>query len=133
MNYPEYRRRGLPLTSSHIEALAAVARYYVLVRDQIQSICFSGQASGRATRKQLLRLRNAGFLTRHGVQIVLPGSNGAAPVYYATKKGAEALASFFDDDHFLATNTKHPRVDRISHWIAINSARLIIEQAIANQ
>lgn len=114
-------------------ALAAVARYYVLTRDQIQSICFAGQASGRATRKRLLRLRNAGFLTKHSVQIVLPGTNGAAPVYYATKKGAEALASFFDDDRFLATNTKHPRADRLSHWIAINSTRLIVERAVAAQ
>lgn len=116
-----------------LKALAAVARYYVLTRDQIQSICFPGQASGRSTRKRLLRLRNAGYLTKHTVQVVLPGTNGAAPVYYATKKGAEALASFFDDDRFLATNTKHPRADRLSHWIAINTTRLIVEQAVAAQ
>lgn len=113
------------------KALAAVARYYVLTREQIHSLCFPAQNTGRATRRRLLRLRNSGYLTRHSVPVTLPHTNGAAPAYYATKKGAQALASFFDDDRFLATNTKHPRADRLAHWIAINRTRLIVEQAVA--
>lgn len=115
------------------KVLAAIARHYLLTREQIQSLCFPDQSSGRATRRRLLRLRNAGYLTRHSVPVALPETNGAAPVYYATKSGAEALASFFDDDRFLATNTRHPRADRLSHWVAINSTRLLLEQAIATQ
>lgn len=113
--------------------LAAIARYYLLTREQIQSLCFPDQASGRATRRRLLRLRNAGYLTRHSVPVALPETNGAAPVYYTTKSGVEALASFFDDDRFLATNTRHPRADRLSHWVAINNTRLLLERAIAAQ
>ena len=64
-----------------------------------------------------------------GAVSTLPGMNGAAPVYYATKKGAEVLASYFGDDSFLATNTKHPRADRLAHWIAINDTRMLIEAA----
>ena len=115
------------------KALAAIARYYVLTREQIQTVCFPEVASGRGTRRRLLRLRNAGYLTRHSVPVVLPDTNGAAPVYYVTKKGAEALASYYDDERFLATNTKHPRADRVAHWIDINRTRLIVDQAIATQ
>ena len=106
---------------------ATIARYYLLTRDQIQSICFPGQTSGRSTRRRLLRLRNAGYLTKHRVPVALPETNGAAPVYYVTKTGAEALASYFEDERFLATNTKHPRADRLSHWVAINQTRLLLE------
>jgi len=113
--------------------LANVARFYLLTREQIQSVCFPAQTSGRATRRRLLRLRNAGYLTKHRVPVALPDTNGAAPVYYVTKSGAEALASFFDDDRFLATNTRHPRADRLSHWVAINSTRLLLERAVAAQ
>lgn len=113
--------------------LATIARYYLLTRDQIQSICFPGQTSGRSTRRRLLRLREANYLTKHRVPVALPDTNGAAPVYYVTKSGTEALASYFEDERFLATNTKHPRADRLSHWIAINQTRLLLERAIAAQ
>lgn len=113
--------------------LATIARYYLLTRDQIQSICFPDQTSGRSTRRRLLRLREANYLTKHRVPVALPDTNGAAPVYYVTKTGAEALASYFEDERFLATNTKHPRADRLSHWVAINQTRLLLERAIAAQ
>ena len=80
------------------QVLRTVAQYYVLTREQIQRICFPAQASGRSTRKRLLRLRNAGFIAKHSVPVALPTSNSAAPVYYPTIAGAQALASFFDDD-----------------------------------
>jgi len=115
------------------KVLATIARYYLLTRDQIQSICFPGQTSGRSTRRRLLRLRDAGYLTKHRVPVALPETNGAAPVYYVTKSGAEALASYFEDERFRATNTRHPRADRLSHWTAINQTRLLLERAIAAQ
>lgn len=111
--------------------LATVARYYVLTREQVQMICFDDSGSGRGTRKRLLRLRNAGYLIKHSVPVALPNTNGAAPVYFASKSGAEALASYFDDGRFLATNTRSPRADRLAHWIAINSTRLLVEKAVA--
>ena len=41
------------------------------------------------------------------------------------------MANYFDDERFYATNTKHPRADRLSHWVACNSTRILIEKAIA--
>ena len=117
----------MPLTELDMAVLKTVARYYVLTREQIQRLCCAEHASGRGTRKRLLRLAKAGLIIKHRMQITLPGMNGAAPAYYPTKKAAETLASFFGDDRFLATNTKHPRADRLSHWIAINNTRMLVE------
>lgn len=119
----------MPLTEPDMLVLKTIALYYLLTREQIQRLCNPAHASGRGTRKQLLRLRQAGLIIMHRMQITLPGMNGAAPVYYVTKKGAEALASYFGDDCFLATNTKHPRADRLAHWVAINDTRMLVEAA----
>lgn len=119
----------MPLTELDMTVLKTVARYYVLTREQIQRLCCADHASGRGTRKRLLRLAKAGLIIKHRMQITLPGMNGAAPAYYPTKKGAETLASYFGDDRFLATNTKHPRADRLAHWIAINDTRILVESA----
>ncbi|EMI22177.1 hypothetical protein RMSM_00894 [Rhodopirellula maiorica SM1] len=120
----------MQLTELDMAVLKAVAHYYVLTREMVQAICCAGHASGRGTRKRLLRLGKAGYVVKHRVPVALPGTNGAAPVYYATKKGAEALASYFGSDEFLASNTRTPRADRLSHWIAINEKRLLIEAAV---
>lgn len=120
----------MPLTELDMSILAVIARYYVVTREQLQRLTGQESSSGRGMRKHLLRLRTAGLILMHRVQITLPGMNGAAPVYYATRKGAETLASYYEDDAFLATNTKHPRADRLSHWIAINDVRMLTEQAV---
>lgn len=123
----------MPLGELDFQVLLTLARYYVLTREQIQAICAPSHASGRSTRKRLTRLRQAGLITKHAVLVVLPSANGAAPVYYLTKAGAEALAAYFDDERLLATNTKQPRADRLSHWVAISDVRMVIEAAIATQ
>lgn len=123
----------MPLTPDDIAVLATLARYYVLTREQLQRLCFAGHRSGRATRRRLTRLRNEGLITKHQMQVTLPGINGAAPAYYVTGEGAAMLAAFYDDESWLTTNTRAPRADRLAHWTAINDTRLVIEQAIARQ
>jgi hypothetical protein len=123
----------MPVTETDVRLLEAVARYYVLTREQIARLCQLKHASGRSTRKHLSKLLQGGYLQRHNVPVALPGSNGAAPVYYPTKAGAELLASWFDDARYVATMTRHPRADRLSHWIELNNTRIVIEQAIARQ
>ena len=120
----------MPLTELDMAVLKTVATYYVLTREQVQSLCCAEHASGRGTRKRLSRLGQAGYIIKHRVPVALPSTNGAAPVYYPTKKGCEALASYFDDERFYATNTKNPRADRLSHWIASNTTRILVEKAI---
>lgn len=123
------RSELMPLNAQDLNVLRLVAIYYVLTREQIQRLAGSEESSGRGTRKRLSRLMDGGYIVRHTMQITLPGKAGAAPAYYPTQKGAELLAEYFDDDSFLATNTRHPRADRLAHWIAINDSRILIENA----
>lgn len=123
----------MPITDFDIAILTLLARTYVLTREQMQRFLFPDHTSGRTTRKRLTKLRNAGFISKHSVQVVLPGGTGAAPVYYPTKAAAELLTSYFDDPSFLTITTRAPRADRVAHWIAVNDVRLVIEQAIAAQ
>ena len=123
----------MPVTEHDVQLLAALARYYVLTREQLQRICFPGHASGRTTRKRLSKLQKAGFVRKHRIPVAFPGTCNAAPVYYLTKQAAELLASWFDDESLLAANTRHPRCDRLNHWIAVNETRMVIEQAVTRQ
>lgn len=122
----------MPITADDIAVLSVLARYYVLTREQVGKL-LENPVSPRSLRKRLSKLRRAGFITKHRIPVVLPGANGAAPVYYPTKAGSELLASWFDNERYLTANTRSPRGDRLSHWIAINDTRITIDQAIARQ
>jgi len=52
-------------------------------------------------------------------------------MYYVTREGASALAAWFEDDRYLATNTRQPRPDRLNHWYELNEARMVIEQSVS--
>lgn len=123
----------MPVTETDMRLLSEIARYYVLTREQLQRLTGHDESSGRTTRRHLSKLCQAGYISRHSIPVALPGTNGAAPIYYATKAGAELLAQWFDDERYLALNTRQPRGDRLSHWIALNETRIIIERAIAQQ
>lgn len=123
----------MPVNEYDIQILRALARYYVLTREQLQRLCFPDHSGGRSTRKRLLKLQQAGFVQKHRVPVAFPGTCNAAPVYYATKQGTEMLVSWYEDETYLAANTRHPRSDRLNHWIAVNETRMVIEQSIATQ
>ena len=72
-------------------------------------------------------------MQKHRVPVAFPGTSNAAPVYYVTKGGVEVLASWYEDETYLAVNTRHPRSDRLNHWIAVAETRILIEQSVAQQ
>ena len=123
----------MPVTESDIPLLAALAKYYVLTREQLQRATGREDVSGRSTRKHLNKLLQAELISKHSAQITLPDAKGSAPVYFPTKNGARVLASWFDDDRFLAINTRLPRADRLAHWVALNETRLAIEKTFAGR
>ena len=62
----------------------------------------------------------------------MPFSSGnAGPAYYPTEKGCEALSIWFDDERWMAVNTKSPRNDRLFHWIDISEMHRIVHDAAA--
>ena len=120
-------------TETDLNILAILARYYILTREQIQRIAAPKLSSGRSLRRRLTKLRQSNYINKHRVPVALPGRNGAAPVYYLTKEGTRLLASYYDDETFLTARTKHPRADRLNHWMEVNNTRIVIEQAIQLQ
>ena len=121
------------VTETDIQILQSLARYYVLTREQIQRFSTSQIGSGRSVRRRLMKLSTSEFIKKHRIPVALPGTNGAAPVYYLSIDGMAVLADHFNDGSYLASNTSQPRIDRLNHWYAINETRWVIEQAIAMQ
>lgn len=118
------------LSSNQLDILRALARYYVLTREQISRFigCSCNQ---RTVRKRILGLRQAGLITNTMLPVSLFASHSSAPVYHLTNRGAELLATVTNDGAYLAASTQHPRLDRLHHWLALNETRFILEQATA--
>lgn len=120
----------MKLTDYDMAVLKAVAAYYLLSASQIHRICFPDNKDRRTTRRRLARLIEHGYLARSAVNVAFSTGN-AGPAYYSTPKGCEALTVYFDDDAWLATNLKPPRLDRMFHWLDISETHFIVEQAVA--
>jgi len=123
----------MPITPFDVVLLLALARFYVLTREQLQRVCFPDHTGGRSTRKRLSKLQQGAFVEKHRIPVLLPGFSGAAPVYYLTRSGAELLAAYHDEPSYVSLNTRCPRGDHLNHWIAVNETRIVIEGAIARQ
>ncbi len=119
----------MPVTAHDIQLLDALAKFYVLTREQLQRLC-SPDTSDRSVRKHLSKLQHGDFITKHRMPVMLPDGSGAAPVYYLTQEGASVLAAWFEDERYHATNTRQPRGDRLNHWLALNETRMVIEHAL---
>lgn len=125
------------LTQRDINVLSALARYYVLSRAQIQSLCFapdeSGGANARVTRRRLQALVSESYIHRLRTYIYNPALGTPAPVYYPAKKGCEFLAVHTGDDRYYATPTRPPQAELALHWLAVSETHILLDQAIARQ
>lgn len=120
----------MKLTDIDIRVLRTVASYYVLSASQIHRICFPTNKDRRATRRRLQRLVENKYLARSAVSVAFSTGN-SGPAYYPTLKGCQALSVYFDDDAWLTTNTRSPRLDRLFHWLDVSEAHFLVEQAVA--
>ncbi|MFO0945628.1 MAG: replication-relaxation family protein [Planctomycetota bacterium] len=125
------------LTERDIEILRVLARYYVLSRAQIQSLCFQGEstdgAGARVTRRRLQSLVSDGYINRMRTYIFNPAMGTPAPVYFPAKKGCEFLAVHFGDDRYYAVPFRPPQAELALHWLAISDTHLLMDAAIALQ
>lgn len=119
------------ITDNGIGILAALAQYYLLCRPQIQRLRFPHHREGRSTRKHLSKLVHGGYIKKHTTMIPYPTNGSGCPCYYLTQRGAEILASYYDDPRYKDVNTKAPRADMMLHWLALNETRLDIEDAVS--
>ena len=117
------------ITSLDISVLATLARYYCLCRPQLQTLCFPDHTDSRSLRNRLDKLRKGGYTSKTKCLIPYRGGSAGCPVWYLTRNAAEVLAEYYDDETYLALNTRPPRETILFHWLAINDTHIAIEQA----
>jgi hypothetical protein len=119
------------ITPRDTEVLTSVARYYTLMRSQINRLHFPEDASGRITRKRLETLLDAELISRTHMQVVNPTQGAPAPVYYPAKKGCAWLAAELQDERYLSTCTQTPNWQHLYHWVAVAETHILLDRAAA--
>ena len=121
------------VTERDLLILRAVARYYVLNREQVQRLVFPDDNNGRVTRRRLQTLVDAHLLSRQAMLVTYPANGVPAPVYYPSRTGVELLAEMTGDDRMLATSTQAPSMHHVWHWLAVSETHIVFDQAMALQ
>lgn len=121
------------VTDRDLGLLHAIARYFVLNRQQIQKLCFPEDDSGRVTRRRLLKLVAQGLIQRQPLQMHDMDGGSPSLVYYPARRGLEILVEALDDKRFLHVSTQAPQPHHVRHWLAVSDTHILIDRAIAQQ
>ena len=121
------------VTDRDLQVLRALARYFVLNRQQIQQLCFGDDNDGRVTRRRLLKLVQSGMIQRQPLQMHDMDGGSPCSVYYPSRRGLEILAEEFDDKRFLLVSSQAPQPHHVRHWLAVSATHITINAAIARQ
>lgn len=121
------------VTDRDLFILRAIARYYVLNRQQIQRLVFPEDTHGRITRRRLQSLIDADLLSRQPMLVCHPANGLPAPVYYPSRRGIELLAEACGDERLLALPTQAPTMHHVWHWLAVSETHIAFDQAIGLQ
>ena len=120
------------ITDRDISILAALVRYYVLNRQQIQRLVFPNDPNGRITRRRLQLLVDEHLINRQNTLFCHP-SAAPAPVYYPARKGCELLADHFEDQRYLLTPTASPIPHHTFHWLAVSDTHIALDEAVSRE
>lgn len=118
----------MKLTPNDIRILETLARYYALSASMIHRLCFPQRNDQRHTRRRLMELSRERLVYKSLVNVAFSTGN-SGPAYTPSREGCEALAVYYNDDAWLSTMTKPPRLDRLYHWLDISWTHSIIDKA----
>lgn len=121
------------VTDRDLQVVHALARYFVLNRQQIQRLCFDGDDDGRVTRRRLLKLVQLGVIQKQPLQMHNMDGGSPSSVYYPSRRGLEILAETLDDKRFLLVSSQSPQPHHVLHWLAVSDTHITIDAAIARQ
>ncbi len=121
------------VTDRDFAILRAVARYYVLNRQQLQRLVFPDDTHGRITRRRLQSLIDADLLSRQPMLVCHPSNGAPAPVYYPSLRGNALLAEMTGDDRFLAIPSQAPTMHHVWHWLAVSETHIAFDEAVRSQ
>lgn len=116
------------ITEGDVRILKALARYYVLSASMIHRICFPNRRDRRHTRRRLSSLVRERFIQRSAVNVAVSDRH-SGPAYSPSPRGCEVLAVYYNDDSWLQTNCRTPRIDRLYHWLEISWVHYLFDRA----
>lgn len=123
----------MQLQPRDIEALACLARYFMLTSRQLRSLCFQDDSTGRVTRRRLTKMGHDGLLRKRNLLVVNPRDGAASPVFHLTKAGRELLAAHFDDDALLLKPVEPSQPQHLFHYIGVSDTQIMLNRALALQ
>ena len=122
----------MKLPPNDVRILDAIARYYALSAAMIHRICFPNRKDQRHTRRRLTEMTRQKLVRRSPVNVAFSTGN-SGPAYTPTPTGCDALATYYNDDTWLATWTRAPRLDRLYHWLDVSWTHSVIHRACEQQ
>ncbi|MEZ6128963.1 MAG: replication-relaxation family protein [Planctomycetaceae bacterium] len=118
----------MKLSHNDFLILETIARYYALSAPMIHRLCFPQRKDQRHTRRRLAELARQKLVRKSPVNVAFSTGN-SGPAYTPTQEGSEALAVYFNDDAWLATYSRPPRLDRLYHWLDCSWVHSIVDRA----
>ena len=120
------------ITPFHRAIVEFVARYYAVLRTDIQAGCCPNDKDGRATRRRIGQMLEMGFIGKCRMEVVNPADHEAPmPAYYPTRKGLEWLAGDTGDESWLLKCCLPPSWMKLRHWNAIAKWHILLDTAAA--
>ncbi|MEP3479767.1 MAG: replication-relaxation family protein [Fuerstiella sp.] len=113
-----------------IRVLSHFARYFMLTSRQVRELEFSGDTTGRATRRRLTLMAKEGYLRKRNLYVVNPKDGAATPVYHLDRTGRDFLAGHFDDDCLRLLPIEPSQPQHLYHYVAVAESHRIFDQAI---
>ncbi|QDT64070.1 replication-relaxation family protein [Calycomorphotria hydatis] len=120
----------MQLQERDIQALAHLARYFLLNSRQLREDCFPDDSTGRICRRRLTKMMHAGYVRKRNMQVVSPSDGSTSPVFHLTKQGREFLAGHFDDDAFLVKPVEPSQPQHLYHYVAVSETHRLLDQAV---
>ena len=110
-----------------------LVRYRFLDRKQIQSLHFPSDTTGRATRRRLHELAEAGYIDRLSLLYAHPVSGSPAAVFQLSRRGYAFLAEHHGNEELRVAPTENVLPHLLPHWLALSDTHIMIDQAVARQ
>jgi hypothetical protein len=115
-----------------INILVAIATYYTLTRNRIQSLCLPGYDE-RSVRRILLQLVQQGLLNKMTMEVVDPSQGAPAPIYYPSRRGIDHLVADTKCDGWYQACSLRPNWQHAYHWLKVADTHIAFDKAVALQ
>lgn len=115
-----------------LKILVAVATYYTLTRNRIQSLCLPGY-DDRSVRRILLGLVQEGLLNKMTMEVVDPSQGASAPIYYPSRRGIDHVVAETKCETWYGACCLRPNWQHAYHWLRVADFHILMDRAVSLQ